>query len=196
LCDLQSSGGSDGAGAPDASSAATASPATWAWQWWWAPAAVAASAVVASVVLTTLRRRSINAAFATGVAPFGTVLGHNSGVPAFSSHYDSYVHADFATRYLKHHAPWLWGIFMRLGGWKLWQKHYLHNGDHEGREHFYGAKWQCVEYARRWLIHAQGYTFPSVSMAYTIFDMPHAIRVADGAKVAFKAVPNGALGFG
>ncbi len=48
-------------------------------------------------------------------------------------------------------------------------------------------KYQCVEFARRWLIKAQGYTFGDVAMAFQIFDMKYAIRVSDGAKVLLLA---------
>ncbi len=71
------------------------------------------------------------------------------------------------------------------------QKHFAHNGVVDGKPVFYGAKWQCVEFARRWLIHVKGYTFPSIGMAYTIFDLNHVIRISDGAHVPLVAVPNG-----
>ena len=44
-----------------------------------------------------------------------------------------------------------------------------------------------MEFARRWLIKAQGYTFGDVAMAFQIFDMKYAIRVSDGAKVLLLA---------
>ena len=39
---------------------------------------------------------------------------------------------------------------------------------------FTGMKWQCVEYARRWLIENKGVTFGEVEYAYHIWDLPHA----------------------
>ncbi len=51
--------------------------------------------------------------------------------------------------------------------------------------------WQCVEFARRWLIMARGYTFDSVDYAWQIFDLPWAVRVSDKAHVPFVAIPNG-----
>ena len=56
---------------------------------------------------------------------------------------------------------------------------------------FYGAKWQCVEFARRWLIEVKGHTFPSIGMAYTIFDLTYLIRLADDAHIPLERIPNG-----
>lgn len=42
---------------------------------------------------------------------------------------------------------------------------------------FTGMKWQCVEYARRWLIENKGMTFGDVDYAYHIWDLPYAERV-------------------
>lgn len=36
-----------------------------------------------------------------------------------------------------------------------------------------GEKWQCVEFARRWLLINYGYTFGDVPMAYHILDERH-----------------------
>ena len=43
--------------------------------------------------------------------------------------------------------------------------HYLPDGTYTG------YRWQCVEFARRWLILTRGVTFASVGMAYEIFDL-------------------------
>ena len=56
---------------------------------------------------------------------------------------------------------------------------------------YYGFKYQCVEFARRWLTHALGITFGDVGMAYEIYDIPHATRVRDSSAVAWTAYPNG-----
>ena len=40
-----------------------------------------------------------------------------------------------------------------------------------------GYKYQCVEFARRYLIHTYNVTFPSIPMAYQIFDLDHFLRV-------------------
>ena len=42
---------------------------------------------------------------------------------------------------------------------------------------FTGMKWQCVEYARRWLIENKGVTFGDVEYAYHIWDLPYAEKV-------------------
>lgn len=42
---------------------------------------------------------------------------------------------------------------------------------------FTGMKWQCVEYARRWLIENKGVTFGDVKYAYNIWDLPYAEKV-------------------
>ena len=76
---------------------------------------------------------------------------------------------------------------------------------------YYGFKYQCVEFARRWLTHVQGpltmphfktlslllcvlragITFGDVGMAYEIYDIPHASRVTNGSAVKWTAHPNG-----
>lgn len=40
-----------------------------------------------------------------------------------------------------------------------------------------GMKWQCVEYARRWLIENRNITFPSVHYAFQIWDFKHAEEI-------------------
>jgi glutathionylspermidine amidase/synthetase len=62
---------------------------------------------------------------------------------------------------------------------------------HYNGEIYYGARYQCVEFARRWLVHTQGVTFGSVGMAYEIFPLPHATRVSDNSAVPWNNVPNG-----
>ena len=42
---------------------------------------------------------------------------------------------------------------------------------------FTGMKWQCVEYARRWLIENKGVTFGDVDYAYHIWDLVYAETV-------------------
>jgi glutathionylspermidine amidase/synthetase len=53
---------------------------------------------------------------------------------------------------------------------------------HKNGDLFYGYKWQCVEFARRWLIHTQGITFGSVNMAYEIFDLKKGYFIRDPSK--------------
>ena len=62
---------------------------------------------------------------------------------------------------------------------------------HQDGELYYGLRYQCVEFARRWLIHATGVTFSDVGMAYDVFDMPYAIRVKDEEMVPWTNIPNG-----
>lgn len=75
--------------------------------------------------------------------PFGTVLGHGpGGVPAYSSDYDSVDLKELPDR-------------------SAFRSHV--NGIYTG------YKWQCVEYARRWLLLNKGYVFEDIAMAYDIF---------------------------
>merc|ERR1711907_383368 len=77
--------------------------------------------------------------------PFGAVLGlAPGGVPAYSCDYDT------------------WHIPREQREWRNY---------HEGI--FTGAKWQCVEFARRWLLLNKGYTFSDVPMAYHIMGLRH-----------------------
>lgn len=96
---------------------------------------------------------------------FGAVLGlAPGGVPIYSSDYDSADEREFPTRqsYQSH----LDGIRM-------------------------GYKWQCVEFARRWLYVTQGYIFEDVPMAYDIFKLRFAQRISDGAALPLHAFANG-----
>jgi hypothetical protein len=80
--------------------------------------------------------------------PFGHVLGFGpSDVPAYSSDYNtatlSWWYAPVV--FLRKVAPPLWMCVMRLTRWKLWKKHFAHNGVVDGRPVFFGARWQwCV----------------------------------------------------
>ena len=98
-------------------------------------------------------------------APFGAIIGYApGGIPAYSSDYDTADKTVYTSDV---------------------------NFRHEVENLYYGYKYQCVEFARRWLIHATGVTFGDVGMAYEIFDMPHAIRVKDEEKVPWTNIPNG-----
>ncbi|MCX6991099.1 MAG: CHAP domain-containing protein [Chlamydiae bacterium] len=46
-----------------------------------------------------------------------------------------------------------------------------------------GLKWQCVEYARRWLIENKGITFAPVKYAYQIWDLHYGTQVETNAEV-------------
>lgn len=100
-----------------------------------------------------------------GKAPFGAIMGYYDGVSAHSSNYKS---AD--------RSVWTKSAFR--GEW---------NGL------YYGYRFQCVEFARRWLIHAKGLTFENVRMAYQIFPISHAKPVPGGSPIAvpWRNVPNG-----
>ena len=64
-------------------------------------------------------------------------------------------------------------------------RHYLHGI-------FMGIKWQCVEYARRWLLLRKGCVFKNVRHAADIWTQLTSVeRVTDGEHFPLKAHPNG-----
>ena len=64
-------------------------------------------------------------------------------------------------------------------------QHYVHGV-------YTGFQWQCVEYARRWLLLRKSCTFGDVPCACNIWnDIPHVERVTDGQTFRLRAVPNG-----
>ena len=99
------------------------------------------------------------------VEKFGTVLGIAPGnVPTYSSDYDSADDAEFADR--QAYRSYIDGVYM-------------------------GQKWQCVEFARRWLYHNFGYVFADVAMAYDIFRLQSVRSVADAAELPLRSFRNG-----
>lgn len=97
--------------------------------------------------------------------PFGTLLGHAPGdVPVYSSDYETALREEFPDRraYQSH----VDGVFM-------------------------GYKWQCVEFARRWLYLNHGYVFEDVPMAYDIFTLRHVHRLEDDTLLPLRAFRNG-----
>ena len=55
-----------------------------------------------------------------------------------------------------------------------------------------GMQWQCVEYARRWLLVRRGMVFGSVDFAADIWDeVEHYSRVADDQPIFTENFPNG-----
>jgi hypothetical protein len=62
------------------------------------------------------------------------------------------------------------------------------------REHgvYSGIKWQCVEFARRWLIRNRGLTFGDVDIAADIWAIDSFTRLSDGSKVPVVNQLNGA----
>lgn len=105
-------------------------------------------------------------------APFGRVIGVGpKGVPAHSCHYASIVDACLLDEFVR--LPFA----------------IRHTSDEGGRQ--YGVRWQCVEYARRWLMTAAGHSFDDCPTAAYMFGMREAVRLSDGARVAWDCVPNG-----
>ena len=98
-------------------------------------------------------------------APFAAICGiAPGGIPAFSCDYDT---ADPT----------------------IWRSRYQYRHEYDGL--YYGYKFQCVEFSRRWLIHALGVTFGDVGMAYEIFELPYATRVSDNSQVPWNNIRNG-----
>ena len=98
-------------------------------------------------------------------AKFGALLGvAPGGVPIYSSDYDSADEREYPTRqsYQSH----VHGVFM-------------------------GYKWQCVEFARRWLYLNKGYIFEDIPMAYDIFNLRFVRRISDNAALPLHAFGNG-----
>ena len=97
--------------------------------------------------------------------PFGTVLGHApGGVPAYSSDYETVDSVELPDRKAFRH---------EVGGV------------------YTGYKWQCVEFARRWLLLNKGYVFDDIAMAYDIFRLSTVKVVKDGTILPLKSFRNG-----
>ncbi|MBU2648231.1 bifunctional glutathionylspermidine amidase/synthase [bacterium] len=58
-----------------------------------------------------------------------------------------------------------------------------------------GYKWQCVEFARRWLYLNKGYIFEDVPMAYDIFRLRRVHVIADGTELPLYSFKNGSRRF-
>ena len=56
---------------------------------------------------------------------------------------------------------------------------------------FTGIQWQCVEYARRWLLINHGVVFGDVDIAADIWGHDQVTRVADGASLPLSSYVNG-----
>jgi len=96
---------------------------------------------------------------------FGTLLGNApGGVGIYSSHYPSADQAEYPDR--ASYRSVFEGVYM-------------------------GYKWQCVEFARRWLYVNHGYVFDDVAMAYDIFCLHHVTRVADNELFPLHSFRNG-----
>ena len=97
--------------------------------------------------------------------PFGTPLGTApGGVVAYSS---DYATAD--SRLLPDRSAY---------------RHYV--GDI-----YTGYKWQCVEFARRWLLVNRGYVFQDIAMAYDIFRLQQVTVCSDSTVLPLRSFRNG-----
>lgn len=98
-------------------------------------------------------------------APFGTVLGYApGGVAIYSSDYDSLDSEEFPD--------------------DASLRSYLGN-------EYMGYKWQCVEFARRFLYLNYGVVFTDVRMAYEIFDLRFMRQVVNDDILPLQAYANG-----
>jgi len=99
-------------------------------------------------------------------APFGTLLGHApGGVPAYSSDYESAKDDELPDRHSYRH--YVDGIYM-------------------------GHKWQCVEFARRFLYLNRGQVFDDVGMAYEIFELTSIRDLEHDRRLPMRSFENGA----
>ena len=97
--------------------------------------------------------------------PFGALLGHApGGVAAFSSEYETASQHEYPNR--SAYRSYLDGIYM-------------------------GYKWQCVEFARRWMYINKGYIFDDVAMAYDIFELRTVRDLNSNTRLPFQAFTNG-----
>ncbi len=108
---------------------------------------------------------SLNKHGSDGSVPFGTLQGVGpGGVESYSSDYDSADESEYPTR--SSYRSYYDGIYM-------------------------GYKWQCVEYARRWLYINKGYIFDDVSMAYEIFNLRNVREIQSNTLLPLNAFKNG-----
>ena len=63
---------------------------------------------------------------------------------------------------------------------------------HHGRVYPTGIRGQCVEFARRWLIH-RDILFENVEHAIEIWNIPSVIRLSDYQVIPFRSIPNDGL---
>lgn len=62
--------------------------------------------------------------------------------------------------------------------------------EHYLKGHFTGLQWQCVEYARRWMILIKGVTFPQVDNATNLWNINQATLLTDGTPYYFINIVN------
>jgi glutathionylspermidine amidase/synthetase len=107
----------------------------------------------------------MNIATKDGPAPFGTLLGIAPGnVPVYSSDYASADDKLLPDRHA--YRSYVDGIYM-------------------------GYKWQCVEFARRWMYINKGYIFDDVAMAYDIFRLQSVRVVGENRRLPLRSFSNG-----
>ncbi|MBO6561165.1 MAG: bifunctional glutathionylspermidine amidase/synthase [Nisaea sp.] len=98
---------------------------------------------------------------------FGAVIGiAPGGVAAYSSDYETVDNAELPTR--QHYRSVVDGIYL-------------------------GHKWQCVEFARRWLYRNKGYVFEDIAMAYDIFQLREVKVIEDGSRLPLRSFRNGSV---
>jgi len=96
---------------------------------------------------------------------FGTLLGYApGGVAVYSSDYDTASDFEYPNR--SAYRSYIDGIYM-------------------------GYKWQCVEFARRWMYLNHGYIFDDVAMAYEIFNLRSVRDIASNTRLPLQAFANG-----
>lgn len=96
---------------------------------------------------------------------FGALIGMAPGdVPVYSSDYNSADDQDLPDRHA--YRSYVDGIYM-------------------------GYKWQCVEFARRWLYLNKGYIFDDVAMAFDIFELSSARDIKTNSRLPLKSFRNG-----
>ena len=99
--------------------------------------------------------------------PFGGVQGVTAdGVVSYSSDYDTVDETQYPNR--KAFRSYYDGVYM-------------------------GYKWQCVEFARRWLYINKGQIFNDVAMAYEIFKLRSIRDVVNNTELPLNAFANGSL---
>jgi hypothetical protein len=82
------------------------------------------------------------------------------------------------------------GVLSYSNGKALFNSEETHRFD----GHFTGLKWQCVEFARRYLIQTRGLTFESVPFAYQIWDqIDHLNSIHNNEKLNLKNFVNGEI---
>ena len=100
-----------------------------------------------------------------GWEPFGALLGEApGGVAVYSSDYETVDETVYPDR--SAFKSFLDGVYM-------------------------GHKWQCVEFARRWMYVNRGHVFDDVAMAYEIFRLPDIHSVQEDHRLPLKSFRNG-----